>query len=67
MASSPITSWWIDGERIETVGRLYFLGLESHCSHCNHEILKNAWSLEENLWQSETASLKVKKKKIGKK
>ena len=30
MASSPITSWQIDGETMETV-RLYFLGLQNHC------------------------------------
>ena len=26
MASSPITSWQIDGETVETVVELYFLG-----------------------------------------
>ena len=31
MASSPITSWQIDGEKVETVTRLYFLGLKNHC------------------------------------
>ena len=30
MASSPITSWEIDGETMETV-RDYFLGLQNHC------------------------------------
>ena len=30
MASSPITSWEIDGETVETVGD-YFLGLQNHC------------------------------------
>ena len=30
MASSPITSWQIDGETMETM-RLYFLGLQNHC------------------------------------
>ena len=30
IASSPITSWKIDGETVETV-RLYFLGLPNHC------------------------------------
>ena len=30
MASSPITSWQIDGETMETV-RLHFLGLQNHC------------------------------------
>ena len=37
MASSPITSWQIDGETIETAG-----------GDCSHEI-KDACSLEENL------------------
>ena len=31
MASSPITSWQIDGETMETVTDFYFLGLQSHC------------------------------------
>ena len=31
MASSPITSWKIDGETMETVERLYFGGLQNHC------------------------------------
>ena len=31
MASGPITSWQIDGETMETVRRLYFLGLQNHC------------------------------------
>ena len=32
MASSPITSWQIDGETVETVtDRLYFGGLQNHC------------------------------------
>ena len=30
MASSPITSWQIDGETMETVAD-YFLGLQNHC------------------------------------
>ena len=30
MATSPITSWQIDGETMETV-RDYFLGLQNHC------------------------------------
>ena len=30
MASSPITSWQIDGETVETVPD-YFLGLPNHC------------------------------------
>ena len=30
IASSPISSWQIDGETVETV-RLYFSGLQNHC------------------------------------
>ena len=30
MASSPITSWQIDGETMETVSD-YFFGLQNHC------------------------------------
>ena len=29
--ASPITSWQIDGETMETVTRLYFGGLQNHC------------------------------------
>ena len=31
MASSLITSWQIDREKMETVADFYFLGLQSHC------------------------------------
>ena len=31
MASCPITSWQIDGEKNENSDRLYFLGLQNHC------------------------------------
>ena len=33
MASGPITSWQIDGEKVETVEtvRFYFFGLQNHC------------------------------------
>ena len=30
MACGPITSWQIDGEKVET-GTFYFLGLQNHC------------------------------------
>ena len=30
MASGPITSWQIDGETVETVSDLIFLGLQNH-------------------------------------
>ena len=45
MASGPITSWQIDGERVETVRDFIFLGfkitVDGDCSH--------ACSLEEKL------------------
>ena len=31
MASSPITSWQIDGETMETVTDFIFLGFKNHC------------------------------------
>ena len=31
MASSPITSWQIDGEKCGNSDKLYFLGLQKHC------------------------------------
>ena len=48
MASSPIKSWQIDGETIETV-RDYFLGLQNHCMVTAAMKLKDACSLEEKL------------------
>ena len=39
MASSPITSWQIEGEKVETVTDLIFLGFEITADHdCSHEI-----------------------------
>ena len=31
MASSPITSWEVDGETVETVSDFFWGGLQSHC------------------------------------
>ena len=31
MASGPITSWQIDGERVETVSDFILGGLQNHC------------------------------------
>ena len=50
MASSPITSWQIDGQTVETV-RVFILGgskitADGDCSHK----LKCTCSLEEKLW-----------------
>ena len=43
MAFSPITSWEIDGETMETVTDFIFLGskITAH-SECSHEIKKDA-------------------------
>ena len=50
MASSPITSWQIDGETVETVDRLYFLGLQKSLQMVTSVMkLKDAHSLEEKL------------------
>ena len=39
MASSPITSWQIDGETVETVSDFIFLGSKiTTDGDCNHEI-----------------------------
>ena len=39
MASSPITSWQIDGETVETVSDFIFLGSKITAEgDCNHEI-----------------------------
>ena len=49
MASSPITSWQIDGETMEIVTD-YFGGLQITADgDCSHEI-KDACSLEEKPW-----------------
>ena len=50
VASSPITSWQIDGETMETVTDFIFLGSKiTTDGDCSHEI-KDACSLEEKLW-----------------
>ena len=49
MASSPITSWQIDGEIVETVRDFLFLGSKITADgDYNHEI-KDTCSLEEKL------------------
>ena len=50
MASSPITSWQIHGETMETVTDFIFLGSKITADgDCSHEIIS---SLEEKLWQT---------------
>ena len=42
MASSPITSWQIDGEKMETVTDFIFLGSKIIADgDCSHEIKRN--------------------------
>ena len=49
MASSPITSWQIDGETVETVADFIFLGSKITADgDCSHK-LKDVCSLEEKL------------------
>ena len=50
MASSPITSWQIDGETMETVTDFIFLGSKSLQMVTAAMKLKDACSLEEKLW-----------------
>ena len=49
MASSPITSWLIDGETVETVTGFIFLGSKITAEVTAAMKLKDAFSLEEKL------------------
>ena len=55
MASSPIASWQIDGETMETVWDFIFLGSkitgDGDCSEIKIKY-KDSCSLEEKLWQT---------------
>ena len=50
MTSSPITSWQIDGEKMETVTDFIFLGSKITASVTAAMKLKDACSLEEKIW-----------------
>ena len=52
MASGPITSWQINGERVETMADFIFLGSKITADSDFHAAmkLKDAYSLEEKLW-----------------
>ena len=53
MASGPIASWQIDGGKVD---RFYFPGLQKSLQMVTEATtLKDAFSLEENLWQSSIA------------
>ena len=50
MASSPVTSWQIDGETVETVADFIFLGSKITADgDCSHEIKRHNYSLEGKL------------------
>ena len=50
MASSPITSWQIDGETVETVADFIFWGSKITADgDCSHELKQDTCSLEEKL------------------
>ena len=48
MVSSPIISWQMDRETVETV-KLYFLGVPNHCRVTAAMKLKGTCSVEEKL------------------
>ena len=50
MVSSPIISWEIDGETVETVAEFIFLGSKSLQMVTAAMKLKDAYSLEGKLW-----------------
>ena len=50
MASGPITSWQIDGERVETVADFIFWAPKSLKMVIAVMKLKDAYSLEGKLW-----------------
>ena len=50
MASSPITSWEIDGETVETVSDLFWGAPKSLQMVTAAMQLKDTYSLEEKLW-----------------
>ena len=51
MSSSPIASWQIDGETMETVNRLYFGGALKSLQVVRATMkLTDAFSLEEKVW-----------------
>ena len=55
MVSGPITSWQIDGETMETVTDFIFLGSKSPQMVTAVMKSKDACSLEEKLWSTQTA------------
>ena len=54
LASSPMTSWQIDGETVETMTDFIFLGSKITELVIAAIKLEDTCSLEENLWQTQT-------------
>ena len=52
LASSPITSWHIDGKTMETVTEFIFLGSKITADCDTAMRLKDTCSLEEKLWET---------------
>ena len=52
MASGPISSWQIDGETMETVKNVIFLRSKITVDGDSAVKLKDAFSLDEELWQT---------------
>ena len=52
MASGPITSWQIDGEKVEAVRDFTLLGSKITVTVTTAMKLKDTCSLEEKLWQT---------------
>ena len=52
VASSPITSWQVDGEKVEAVSDFIFLGSKINEYGDSATKLKDTCSLEEKLWQT---------------
>ena len=55
MVSSPITSWQIDGKTVETVADFILGPAKSLQMVTAAKKLKDAYSLEEKLWPTQTA------------
>ena len=67
MASGPITSWWIDGETMETVTHFIFLGSKITAdADCSHEIKRRlllgrkAMTNLDSIWKSRDIILPTK-------
>ena len=63
MACGPITSWQIDGEKMETVMDFIFLGSKSLQMVMAAMKWKDTCSLEENQWHISTAHFKKERER----